>query len=98
MTPRWAAAAGGFNVGDLAGSLLATGVDAEHRFDVAEDLARRGLGKANRDEMKSLMTALQERGVDLDDAKPAIGLAEDTMRRRPGCVAMGRQTIMPGFS
>jgi NADPH:quinone reductase-like Zn-dependent oxidoreductase/acyl carrier protein len=62
------AAAGGFNVGDLAGHLLATQVEPEHRFDVAEDLAKRHLGKANWDDIEPLMTALQEKGVDLSGA------------------------------
>jgi NADPH:quinone reductase-like Zn-dependent oxidoreductase/acyl carrier protein len=62
------AAAGGFNVGDLAGHLLATTDDAEQRFDVAEALARRHLGKANWSEIEPLMAALEEKGVDLNGA------------------------------
>ncbi len=64
-----AAAAGGLNVGDLAGHLLATrGELAAPEHDVAEDLARRHFDKANWGEIKPLITALQEKGVDLSGA------------------------------
>ena len=61
-------AAGGFNVGELAGHLLATRVEAEPRFDVAEDLAKRHLGKANWDDIGPLITALQDEDADPNGA------------------------------
>ena len=64
-----AAAAGGLSVGDLAGHLLATrGESAAPDLDVAEDLAKRHIDKAQWGEIKPLMTALQETGVDLTGA------------------------------
>ena len=64
-----AAAAGALSVGDLAGHLLATrGEFAAPELDVAEDLARRHIDKANWGEIQPLITALQEKGVDLTGA------------------------------
>ena len=63
-------AAGGFNVGDLAGHLLAMQGEPGSRFDIAEDLARRHLGKADWEEIQPLVSALQDKGVDLEGARP----------------------------
>ncbi len=63
------AGAGGLSVGDLAGHLLAIhGELAAPELDVAEDLARRHFDKASWGEIKPLITALQEKGVDLSGA------------------------------
>ena len=60
--------AGGFNVADLAGHLLAARMQDGEPFDIAEDLAKRHLGKSEWDQIAPLMTALQDKGVDLTPA------------------------------
>ncbi|HXZ17474.1 MAG TPA: SDR family NAD(P)-dependent oxidoreductase [Roseiarcus sp.] len=60
------AAAGGFNVGELASHLMATRAPAGRQFEIAEDLAKRHLGKADWGEIRPLMSALHEKGVDLE--------------------------------
>jgi NADPH:quinone reductase-like Zn-dependent oxidoreductase/acyl carrier protein len=64
-----AAVAGSFNVSDLASHVIAEQAQDGLRFDVAKDLARRHLSKADWPEIESLMTALVESGVDLAGAR-----------------------------
>jgi NAD(P)-dependent dehydrogenase (short-subunit alcohol dehydrogenase family)/acyl carrier protein len=63
------ASAGGFNVSDLAAHLLATVRQEDQQFDLAEDLAKRHLEKAEWGEIAPLVNALQEQGVDLTGAQ-----------------------------
>ena len=60
--------AGGFNVGDLAGHLLATSQQDDQNLEVAEGLAKRHFDKAGWGDIEPLMAALQEKGVDLSGA------------------------------
>ena len=60
--------AGGFNVLDLAGHLMSIGQQDDQKFDVAEGLAKRHLEKADWGDIAPLITALQEKGVDLTGA------------------------------
>ena len=57
--------AGAFNVVQLAGHLLSAGQPEEADFRLAEGLAKRHLGAADWDDVAPLMSALQDRGVDL---------------------------------
>ena len=59
---------GGFSVWDLAEYLLSAREQDDQRLDVAEGLAKRHLDKADWGEIAPLMTALQEKGVDLTGA------------------------------
>jgi len=60
--------AGGFNVSDLAGHLLSMSQQDDQNFEIAEGLAKRHLDKADWGDIAPLMTALQEKGVDLTGA------------------------------
>jgi phthiocerol/phenolphthiocerol synthesis type-I polyketide synthase C len=60
--------AGGFTVTDLAGHLLSITSPDEQNFGLAESLAKRHLDKADWGDIGSLMTSLQEKGVDLNGA------------------------------
>jgi NADPH:quinone reductase-like Zn-dependent oxidoreductase/acyl carrier protein len=57
--------AGGLTVWDLAGHLLSSSEQEGQKFEVAEGLAKRHLEKADWAGIAPLMTALQEKGVDL---------------------------------
>ncbi len=59
---------GGFNVWELAEYLLSTREQDNQKLDIAEGLAKRDLNKADRGDIAPLMTALQEKGVDLTGA------------------------------
>ena len=59
---------GGFNVMELAGQVLAAGVQGDQDFTLAESLAKSHLGEADWEDVDPLMTALREKGVDLTGA------------------------------
>lgn len=59
---------GGFNVVELAGHVLAAGVQGAQDFAVAEGLAKSHLGEADWGDVAPLMTALREKDVDLTGA------------------------------
>ena len=59
---------GGFNVWELAEYLLSAREQDDQKLDVAEGLAKRHLDKADWGDIAPLMTALQEKGVDLAQA------------------------------
>ena len=59
---------GGFTIWELAEHLLSAVDQSDQKLDIAEDLAKRHLGKADWGEVAPLMTALKEKGVDLDHA------------------------------
>jgi hypothetical protein len=59
---------GGFKVMELAGHVLAAGVQDDQKFAVAEGLAKRHLGEADWGDVAPLMTAFREKDVDLTGA------------------------------
>ncbi len=59
---------GGFNVWELAEYLLSAREQDDQKLDVAEGLAKRHLDKTEWGDIAPLMTALQEKGVDLTQA------------------------------
>jgi hypothetical protein len=60
--------AGGFTVTDLAGHLLSITLQDDQNFGIAEGLAKRHLDRADWGDIAPLITALQEKGVDLNGA------------------------------
>jgi acyl carrier protein len=68
MDTPLSASAGASNVVDLAATILSTGRQGEESFEIAAGLAKRHLEKADWGDIAPLMTALQEKGVDLTGA------------------------------